>query len=26
MLALRILRANGWWRDFWQRRTAAKAA
>lgn len=26
MLALRVLRANDWWRDFWQRRIAAKAA
>lgn len=23
MLALRVLRANGWWNDFWQRRSAS---
>lgn len=26
MLALRVLRANGWWGDFWQRQRSAAAA
>ncbi|MEK7703643.1 MAG: hypothetical protein AAB426_01695 [Myxococcota bacterium] len=26
MLALRVLRANGWWKDFWQQRAARTAA
>jgi hypothetical protein len=26
MLALRVLRANGWWQDFWHKRVGAKAA
>ena len=26
MLALRVLRANGWWRDFWQERASQAAA